>query len=74
MDYDLVLVVGMVLAVLSVPSMLSAWVDGRAPRGSAITVLIAGVLLVVALTQNPIRYQWADIPHVFVEVIGRYLY
>ncbi len=73
MDYDLVLVIGLVIGILSVPSMLSAWVDGRAPRGSAVTVLVAGVLLVVALTQNPQRYQFNDIPHVVVEVIGRYL-
>lgn len=73
MDYDLVLVIGLVIGILSVPSMLSAWVDGRAPRGSAVTVLVSGVLLVVALTQNPQRYQWTDIPHVVVEVIGRYL-
>ena len=39
MDYDLILVVGLVIGILTVPSMLSAWVDGRAPRGSAVTVL-----------------------------------
>lgn len=73
MDYDLILVVGLVIGILTVPSMVSAWVDGRAPRGSAVTVLISGVLIVLALTQNPQRYSFADLPHVFVSVIGRYL-
>jgi len=44
-DPDLLLVVG----VLAVPSILSAFSEGRAPRAASITVLIAGVLVVVAL-------------------------
>ncbi|MEY4983374.1 MAG: hypothetical protein RIR62_1640 [Pseudomonadota bacterium] len=73
MDYDLILVIGIVIGVLTVPSMLSAWVDGRAPRGSAVAVLVSGVLVVIALTQNPQRYAFNEMPQVFVEVIGRYL-
>ena len=41
MDTDLALTVGIVLAVLSVPSLLSAWVDGRAPRLGAIMAIAA---------------------------------
>jgi hypothetical protein len=73
MDYDLILVVGIVIGILSIPSMLSAWVDSRTPRGSAVTVLISGVLIVIALTQNPRRYTFGELPHVFVSVVGRYL-
>lgn len=42
MDSDLALVIGLVLAALTVPSILSALSDRRAPRASAITILIAG--------------------------------
>ena len=49
MDNDLVLVVGIILAVLSIPSILSAISDRRAPRASAITVLIAGGLILFAV-------------------------
>ena len=42
MDSDLALVIGLVLAALTIPSILSAVSDKRAPRASAITVLIAG--------------------------------
>lgn len=73
MDYDLFLVIGLVIGILAIPSMLSAWVDSRTPRGSAMTVMISGVLIVIALTQNPKRYAFADLPHVFVSVVGRYL-
>ena len=36
MDTDLLLTVGIILLVLSVPSLLSAWVESRAPRMGAI--------------------------------------
>lgn len=73
MDFDLILVIGLILAVLAVPSMLSAWVDGRAPRGAAVTILVSGVLIVVALTQSPEPYSVSGLPYVFVELIGRYI-
>ena len=73
MDTDLILVVGLVLCALSVPSLLSAYAEGRAPRSGAVVMLIGGVLIVVALTQNPRGYTFADVPEVFFTVIGRYL-
>lgn len=70
MNTDLMLVIGIVLAVLSIPSMLSALNDGRAPRLAAITVLIAGGLVIVALSQKPGGYQVRDIPNAFYRVIA----
>lgn len=72
MDYDLVLVIGIVVAVLTIPSMMSAWMEGRAPRTATILLMAAGVMIVAALTQSPRPYTIAKLPHVFVEVIGRY--
>ena len=45
MDTDMALILGLVLAAFSVPSMVSAYSDGRAPRASALTILIAGGLI-----------------------------
>ncbi|UWR22793.1 hypothetical protein [Sulfitobacter sp. S190] len=73
MDPDLALVLGIILAAFSVPSILSALSDSRAPRASAITILIAGGLIMIALTGKPGGYQLADVPDVFVRVIGQYL-
>ncbi len=73
MDTDLILVIGIVLCALSVPSLLSAYSDGRAPRSGSVLVFIGGVLVVIALTQNPRGYTFADVPEVFFTVIGRYL-
>lgn len=73
MDADLALVIGIVFAALSVPSILSAITDRRAPRASAITILIAGGLIVFAIQGKPGGYRLAQIPDVFVSVIARFI-
>jgi formate-dependent nitrite reductase membrane component NrfD len=73
MDYDLMLVIGLVIVVLAIPTMLQAYTDGRTPRTAGIMVMIATVLIVVALTKNPQGYSWDEMPDVVVRVIGSYL-
>ena len=73
MDTDLFLVIGIVVCALAIPSLLSAWVEGRVPRAGSVMVLIGGVLIVTALTQHPRGYSFSEIPDVFFSVIGRYL-
>ena len=73
MDTDLILVIGMVLCALSIPSLLSAYVEGRAPRAGSIMVFVGGVLVVIALTQQARGYSFGELPDVFFRVIGRYL-
>jgi hypothetical protein len=73
MDSDLALVIGIVIACLAIPSVLSVLSDRRAPRGSAITILIAGGLIVFAITGKPSGYQLGKLPDVFMNVVARYL-
>lgn len=73
MDTDLVLVVGILLAALAIPSLLSAFSESRPPRAGAIMVLIGGILIVVALTQSPTGYNFGEIPDVFLRVIGGFV-
>ncbi|KEJ90908.1 hypothetical protein [Sulfitobacter donghicola] len=73
MDTDLALVLGLIIAALSVPSILSAISDKRAPRASAITILIAGGLIVFAIQGKPGGYNMEQIPDVFVNVFARYM-
>ncbi|WP_299876525.1 hypothetical protein [uncultured Sulfitobacter sp.] len=73
MEPDLALVLGLVIAAFSVPSILSALADSRAPRASALTVLIGGGLILYALQQNPNGYTMQGIPDVFVRVFARFL-
>ncbi|MDN5786378.1 hypothetical protein [Pseudorhodobacter sp.] len=74
MDPDLFLVIGMIIGVLAIPSMLSAFSEGRAPRLGALLVLASGALIIVALQNKGGGYTIADLPHVFYAVIGRYIY
>jgi len=62
LDPDLLLVIGIVLGLLSIPSLLSAFSESRTPRTGAILVLAAGVLIAVALSRNSAGYSFADIP------------
>ena len=73
LDSDLALVLGVVIALLSIPSILSAMTDGRAPRASAVTILIAGALIIFAVKTHPGGYQISDVPHAFVTVVARYM-
>jgi hypothetical protein len=69
MDTDLALTVGILLAVLSVPSLLSAWVDGRAPRIGAIMVLVGLALIVTALVESPGGYEFNQVPTIMLKTI-----
>mgnify|MGYP000514685523 CR=1 FL=1 len=73
MDTDLMLVLGLVISVLAIPSLLSAFAESRPPRAGAIMVLIGGVLLATALTQKPSGYTFAEVPNVVFKVIGRFI-
>lgn len=73
MDADFILVVGLVLAVFPIPSIVSAFSDNRAPRVAAIVLLIGGGLSVYAISNKPGGYTLAEIPNVFVQVVGRYV-
>jgi hypothetical protein len=72
MDTDLILVIGIIVLILAFPSLLSAYSESRVPRAGAILVLIGGVLIAVALTRHAAGYTFAEIPEIFVRVIGRY--
>jgi hypothetical protein len=72
MDSDLALVLGLGLSALAIPSVVSAFSDNRAPRASALVILIAGGLIVYALRSHPGGYALEDIPDAILHVIARY--
>ncbi|MEP0143657.1 hypothetical protein [Tateyamaria sp.] len=73
MTPDMYLVLGILVAGFSIPSILSAIADGRAPRASAITILIAGGLILLAIQTQPGGYTLHEIPDVFVRVIAPFI-
>lgn len=67
---DLYLVFGIVIAGFAIPSMLGAISERRAPRASAIAVLVGGTMILLAFTQKPGGYTLEDIPEAFIRVVA----
>ncbi len=73
MDADLALVLGLIVAGFSVPAILSAISDGRSPRASMLTILVAGALVLFAISTKPGGYTLSQVPDAFFAVIARYM-
>ena len=71
MDTDLVLTLGIVLFVFTLPSLLSAWVEGRIPRVGAIIVIASLAMIVAAVSSRPGGYPINDIPGIMLSVVAR---
>lgn len=71
MDTDLVLTLGIVLLVVTLPSLLAAWVEGRAPRVGAIMLVTAMAMIITAVVYKPGGYAINEIPGVMVGVGAR---
>jgi len=73
MDTDLMLVVGIVFAVLTVPSMISAYSDNRPIRAAALVLLLSLGLIAYAVSTHPGGYRFEEIPDVFFGVVARFI-
>ncbi|WP_417726488.1 hypothetical protein [Roseovarius sp.] len=73
MDPDLAMAIGMVLGVFSIPSVLSAYSEGRAPRVAALTIIASGGLVVWAISKKPGGYSFGELPEVLVRVVARFV-
>lgn len=73
MDADLFFVVGIVIIGFSIPAILGAFTEGRAPRTAAILIMIGGSLIALAVYERPNTYSINAIPDSFVRVVGHYL-
>ena len=71
MDTDLVVTLGIVLLVVTIPSLLAAWVEGRAPTAGAILLIASLAMIVAAVLYRPGGYVFNELPHVIVGVFGR---
>lgn len=73
MDHDLLLVLGLGMLVLSIPSLMAALIDDRPPfvAGLGITLGIGMAGWSVIMGDRSINP--ATLPHLFIEVLGRYL-
>jgi hypothetical protein len=70
MTFEIALVSGTILAVLSAVSILNAWIEGRRPKIASAVVVIAGGLLLWAGVLAPDGLQLSDIPRAYITVLG----
>ncbi len=73
MDHDLLLILGLALLALSIPSLLSALIDDRLPFVAAIGILVGIGLATWGVVGGDHGLHPAALPHLFFEVLGRYL-
>lgn len=72
-DSDLLLVIGLLVGAFTIPSIIAAIADSRAPRAAAVGLVLAGALVLVAIVTKPGGYSAAQIPNVFALVFARVL-
>ena len=70
-DPNLLLALGLFLAWLSIPAMVSAYSDSRPPRVSAVVVVTGGLLVLWAFQVKPGGYSLSEIPLAIYDVLGR---
>lgn len=71
MNSDIALVVGLVLAILSMPAFISAFSSDR-PMRAGLVLLTSGVLLMgLAMATSPVPYKPGDVPQAALRVIAR---
>lgn len=71
MDTDLILTLGILLVIVTIPSLLSAWVEGRPPRVGALILLAAMSMILAAVINRPTGYRFEEIPTVMLNVVTR---
>ena len=68
MDSDLIFVVGFFLLVLSIPAMVSAFMDSRTPRAPALIIMIGALMIAYAVRERPMTYSFETIPDAILRV------
>jgi hypothetical protein len=70
-DTDLIFVIGLIVGVLAIPALLSAFSESRTPRAAAMMVMISAGLIAIATLRKPGGYSVEEAPEVFFAVVGR---
>jgi hypothetical protein len=72
LDWDLLLLVGVLFLPLSAVSIVAAWADRRKPWAGGILLGLGGTLIALAQLAHPLGYQPADLPEIFFTTLARY--
>ena len=68
--FDLWLIGGLAILVLSIPAFVSAWSDRQVPRLASLLILLGGGMVMFPLTEAPGGYALADVPEAAIRVIA----
>ena len=73
MDYDLIFVVGLVIGAFTIPALVSAYADRRAPRLAALFVIISGGMIAYAAHMRAEPYELDQLDDVVLAVLARWV-
>ena len=73
MSFEATLVIGIVLAALSLVAVLGALIEGRRAYVSGLVVLISAGMIYWANTMKPEGLELADIPEAFITLVAAVL-
>jgi len=73
MDPDMAMALGSVLVVLSVPALLSALSEGRAPHAGGFVLVVAAGLILWAIASSPEGDSLTGLPAVMLQVLARFI-
>lgn len=73
MGPDSLLVLGLMVAVIAIPAVISAMADGRPPRAATVGFMVGGGLIVFAMLTKPGGYAPGQIPDVVARVVAGWL-
>lgn len=73
MTFEILLVSGCILAMLSIVSIVSALIDGHTPRVAAVVAVTSGGLILAAAAMAEDGLQFADVPNAFAVIVAAFL-
>ncbi|WP_010137417.1 hypothetical protein [Oceanicola sp. S124] len=73
MSFDYIYAGGVLLCLLAVPALVSAWADRRLPSVSAFALCAGAGMTLWAYLSDPRRYAPAELPDVFIRVLAEVL-
>jgi hypothetical protein len=70
---EFILVFGIVIGILTIPSMFRAAIDGNPPRAAALAIVVAGGMIVYAVYTTPGGFSVNELPDMFTRVVKSFL-
>ncbi|KEP71238.1 50S ribosomal protein L35 [Thioclava dalianensis] len=73
LDTDLILTIGLGIAIFAIPALVSAFSDSRPPRAATVSLVISGALILLAVYAKPGGYTMDQVPNAVARTIASVL-